>query len=141
MSHRRDPASDPLLAHHRGLVAKVAAWKECWAHHNEAGGAALSALLSTRYLGEPLSMQVERRLLEARREIDNELARHAGVLAAAVALACRAGETDAIERRTQEAFLAIGKHDEAFESKMAELEPLVRYYTMLSTAVGPVPRG
>jgi hypothetical protein len=133
----RPDSQDPLLAHHRALVAKVAAWKECWAHHNEAGGATLASLLSMTYLGEPLSMQVERRLLEARREIDNELARHAGLLAAAIALACRAGDTDAIERRTQEAFLKLGKHDQAFESKMAELEPLVRYYTMLSTAVAP----
>lgn len=135
------PSSDPLLDHHRYLVAKVAAWKACWVHRNEAGGAALASLLSTSYLGEPLAMQIERRLLEARREIDNEIARHAGVLAAAVALACRAGDTDLIERRTQEAFLKIGKTEDGFESKMAELEPLVRYYTMLSTAVGPSRRG
>jgi hypothetical protein len=129
--------TDPLLVHHQYLVAKVAAWKACWSQRNEAGGAALASVLSSTYFGEPLSMQVERRLLEARREIDNEIARHAGVLAAAIALACRAGETDAIERRTQEAFLKIGKTEEGFASKMAELEPLVRYYTMLSTAVGP----
>jgi hypothetical protein len=133
----RTSGEDPLLAHHRYLVDKVDAWKQCWAHHNEAGGATMATLLSMTYLGEPLSMQVERRLLEARREIENELARHAGVLAAAIALACRAGETDVIERRTQEAFLKLGKHDEAFETKMAELEPLVRYYEQLSTAVAP----
>ena len=136
MAHSRE-ATDPLLLHHRAIVAKVAAWKECWAHRNEAGGAALASVLSATYLGEPLSMQVERRLLEARREIDNEIARHAGILAAAIALACRAGDTDAIERHTQEAFLKIGKTEDGFESKMAELEPLVRYYETLSTAVGP----
>lgn len=133
-------SGDPLLAHHRHIVDRVQAWREAWTGRARAESGAVARVLSTEYLGEPLSMQIERRLLEARREIDNEIARFAGMLAAAVALACRAGDTDAIERRTQLAFLEIGKVEDGFESKMAELEPLVRYYATLKQTVGPSPK-
>lgn len=128
-------SDDALLAHHDLLQAKVEAWTTSWRLRGEAPNATVAQLMSRPYLGAPMSTQLETRLLEARREIDNQIARYAGTLAAAIALLCRAGDTDAIERSTQESFLKIGHAEDGFETKMAELMPLVDTYRRLSLAL------
>jgi hypothetical protein len=113
--------SDALLTHHQRLLDRVCAWKDAWQRRGQTSSAAVAQLLSTTYTGETLAQQLEKRLLAARRDIDNQLARYAGTLAAAIAVLCRTGDTDELERKTQEAFLGIGKHEEGFEAKLAEL--------------------
>jgi hypothetical protein len=131
-------ADDALLLHHQRLLERVAAFKQAWARRAETPSASVAQLMSSTFMGETLSQQVEKRLLEARREIDNQIARYAGTLAAGIAILCRSGDTDAIERKTQEMFLGLGKHEDNFESKLAELTPLVETYARLSVAVRPV---
>jgi hypothetical protein len=128
-------AEDSLLTHHDKLCARVEAWREAWARRGESPSAAVTMLLSERYLGSTLAQQIETRLMEARREIDNAIVRYAGVLAAGIALLTRAGPTEDIERRTQEAFAKLGRNDDGFESKMAELRGLVDVYRRISVAV------
>ncbi len=128
-------ADDALLTHHAMLIAKVAAWVESWNTRGQAPSATVAQLLSHTYMGQPLAAALETRLLEARREIDNQIARYAGTIAAAIALLCRAGDTDAIERSTHEAFLKIGQVEDGFATKMAELQPLVDTYARLSLAL------
>jgi hypothetical protein len=131
-------AEDTLILHYDKLGARVQAWREAWARRGEAPSVAVTMLLSESYLGQTLAQQIETRLLEARRDIDNALARYAGLVAAAIALLTRAGSTGNIERKTQETFLKIGRHDDGFEAKMVELEALVALYRRLSVAVQPV---
>jgi hypothetical protein len=128
-------ADDALLNHYDKLCARVEAWREAWARRGEAPSAAVTMLLSEPYLGQTLAQQLETRLLEARREIDNGIARYAGLVAAAIALLARAGATGEIERKTQEAFLKIGRSDDGFESKMVELRALVEVYRRVSVAL------
>lgn len=125
---------DPLLSHYEQLRARVDAWHDAWARRGETGNATVATLLGTPHVGAPLSAQIETRLLEARREIDNQIARFAGVVAAAIALCCRSGETDAIERATQTAILKLGKVEDGFATKMTELGPLVELYIRLKRA-------
>lgn len=132
--------SDPLLAHFESLERRVEAWRVSWERRGQADGALVAELMSRPYLGEPLSAQIERRLTEARRELENQLARYAGTLAAGIALLCRAGDTERIERDTFESFSRLGRTEEAFETKMAELRPMVELYRRLNLAVGPNPR-
>ena len=131
-------AEDALLLHYDKLNARVHAWREAWARRGEAPSVAVTMLLSESYFGQTLAQQIETRLLEARREIDNAIARYAGLVAAAIALLTRAGSTGDIERKTQEAFLKVGRNDDGFEAKMAELEALIALYRRLSIAVQPV---
>lgn len=127
-------SDDPLLSHYEQLRARVDAWHDAWARRGEAANATVATVLGTNHVGAPLSAQIETRLLEARREIDNQIARFAGVVAAAVALCCRSGETDAIERSTQEGMLRLGKVEDGFATKMTELGPLVDLYVRIKRA-------
>jgi hypothetical protein len=128
-------AEDALLTHYDKLVARVNAWREAWARRGEAPSSAVTMVLSETYLGATLAQQIEARLMEARREIDNAIVRYAGLLAAAMALLTRAGSTADIERKTQEAFAKLGRNDDGFETKMTELRGLVDVYRRLSIAV------
>jgi hypothetical protein len=128
-------AEDALLTHYDKLVARVDAWREAWARRGEAPSSAVTMVLSETYLGATLAQQIEARLMEARREIDNAIVRYAGLLAAAMALLTRAGSTADIERKTQEAFAKLGRNDDGFETKMTELRGLVDVYRRLSIAV------
>jgi hypothetical protein len=128
-------AEDALLTHYDKLVARVDAWREAWARRGEAPSAAVTMVLSETYLGATLAQQIEARLMEARREIDNAIVRYAGLLAAAMALLTRAGSTADIERKTQESFAKLGRNDDGFETKMMELRGLVEVYRRLSIAV------
>ncbi len=130
-------AEDALLTHYDKLCARVEAWREAWARRGDAESAAVAQLLGETYLGQTLAQHIETRLVESRREIDNAIARYAGLVGAAVALLCRAGSTGDVERKIQEAFLKIGRHDDTFETKMVELRPLVELYRRLATAVQP----
>ena len=131
-------ADDALLVHHDKLCARVEAWREAWARRGEAPSVAVTMLLSEQWLGHTLAQQIETRLLEARREIDNAIARYAGLVAAAIALLTRAGSTGDIERKTQESFLRVGRNDDGFEAKMVELRALVDLYRRVSLAVQPI---
>jgi hypothetical protein len=131
----RRMAEDALLTHHELLQQRVTAWREAWAKRGEAPTAAVTQLLGEPYLGATVAQHIETRLLETRRDIDNAIARYAGLVAAAVVLLCKAGTTDGIERKTQEAFLKIGRQEDGFETKMVELGPLVELYRRLSTAM------
>ena len=128
-------AEDALLTHYDQLVARVDAWREAWARRGEAPSSAVTMVLSETYLGTTLAQQIETRLMEARREIDNAIVRYAGLLAAALALLTRAGSTADIERKTQESFAKLGRNDDGFETKMTELRGLVEVYRRLSVAV------
>ncbi len=129
---------DPLLEHFEALEARAKAWETAWARRGETSAASVALLLSQPYLGQTLGQQIERRLLEGRREIDNQLTRFAGMVAAAIALLCRAGDTEALERSIQESMSKIGRVEDGFDSKLAELRPLVALYARLNAAVGPV---
>ena len=128
-------AEDALLTHHEVLQQRVTAWREAWAKRGEAPTAAVTQLLGETYLGSTVAQHIEEKLLQTRREIDNAIARYAGLVAAAVALLCKAGSTEDIERKTQESFLKIGRQEDGFETKMAELQPLVELYRRLSVAM------
>lgn len=128
--------ADPLLKHYTTLLEKAEAWQQAWAQRGEAPTASVAQLMSQTFQGATLAQQIEKRLLEGRRELDNQIARFAGTLAAAVALLCKSGNTDAIERQTQEAFLRVGKTEDGFASKLAELRPMADLYRRLKTAVG-----
>lgn len=127
--------SDPLLVHHQSLIEKTQAWQQAWNDRGQAQTASVAELMSRSYLGSTVAQQIEKRLLEGRLEIDHQIARFAGMLAAAIALLFRAGDTETIERQTQEAFLRIGKSEDGFATKMAELRPLVELYRRLNTAL------
>ncbi|MEM9455868.1 MAG: hypothetical protein AAGF11_16930 [Myxococcota bacterium] len=57
----------------------------------------------------------------------------------ALARLTREGDASAIERRLHETFLRIGKHEEHFDTKLAELRPLVQRYLRLAKALRRTP--
>ncbi|MEM9455865.1 MAG: hypothetical protein AAGF11_16915 [Myxococcota bacterium] len=71
-------------------------------------------------------------LREGRREIENSTARLGATTGGALARLTREGDASAIERRLHETFLRIGKHEEHFDTKLADLRPLVQRYLRLA---------
>ncbi len=132
-----NPAS--IEAELLALEARCTAWREAWAERERVPCAAVSEVLSARHLAEPLGERIVERLLEGRREIENSIARLAAATAGAMARLTRDGDTEALERRLHETFLRIGQHDEHFDTKLAELRPLVQRYLRLATALGRTP--
>lgn len=121
------------------LEGRCQAWREAWAERERATCAAVGELLSATHVGSPLAERIVERLQEGRREIDNSIARLAAATAGATARLARDADTEAIERRTHETFLRIGRHDEHFDTKLAELRPLVHRYLRLARALRRTP--
>ena len=121
------------------IEARCQAWREAWAERDRTPSASISEVLSALHLGEPLTERLVVRLKEGRREIENAIARLAATTAGALAKLARDGDTQAIERRSHETFLRIGQHEEHFDTKLAELRPLVQRYLRLARALRPTP--
>lgn len=121
------------------LEDRCQAWREAWAERERAPCAAVSEVLSAKHLAQPLAERIVERLTEGRREIENAIARLAAATAGATARLTRDGDTEALERRLHETFLRIGRHDEHFDTKLAELRPLVQRYLRLARALRRTP--
>lgn len=121
------------------LEDRCQAWREAWAERERAPSASVSELLSAKHMGGPLGEKLVERLQEGRRELENSIARLAATTAGAMARLARDGDTEAIERRSHETFLRIGRHEEHFDTKLAELRPLVQRYLRLARALRRTP--
>lgn len=130
-------ASDPLLGEHERLRAQIDAWKQAWLHRRETTAASTAMLLSSLQHGEPLGDRLEKRLLLARAQLEQRVARLAGDIAAAIATLAGDSDTSAIERSIADAIAQVGRADQDFASKLAELEPLAELYRRLRAAVDP----
>jgi hypothetical protein len=121
------------------LEDRCQAWREAWAERDRVPCASVSEALSARHLAEPLAERIVERLKEGRREIDNALARLAAATGGAMARLTRDGDTEALERRLHETILRLGQHEEHFDTKLAELRPLVQRYLRLAKALRRTP--
>jgi hypothetical protein len=121
------------------LEDRCQAWREAWAERERTPCASVSEVLSAKHLAQPLGERIVERLQEGRRELENAIARLAATTAGATAKLARDGDTEAIERRLHETFLRIGRHEEHFDTKLAELRPLVQRYLRLSRALRRTP--
>ncbi|MCX4245718.1 hypothetical protein [Paraliomyxa miuraensis] len=121
------------------LEDRCQAWREAWAERERTPCASVGEVLSAKHLAEPLAERIVERLVEGRREIENAIARLAATTAGATARLTRDGDTSALERRLHEIFLRIGKHEEHFDTKLAELRPLVQRHLRLARALRPTP--
>ncbi len=121
------------------LEARCDAWRQAWADRERTPTSSVSEVLSAVYLGEPMAERIVERLKEGRREIENSIARLGAAAAGGIARLTREGDASAIERRLHETLLRIGKHDEHFDTKLAELRPLVQRYLTLATALRRTP--
>lgn len=121
------------------LEDRCHAWREAWAERERTPCASVGEVLSAKHLAEPLAERIVERLEQGRRELDNAIARLAGATAGAMARLTRDGDTSALERRLHETFLRIGKHEDHFDTKLAELRPLVQRYLRLARALRPTP--
>lgn len=121
------------------LEERCQAWREAWAERERTPCASVGEVLSATHLAEPLTERIAERLKEGRREIENAIARLAATTAGAMARLTRDGDTSALERKLHETFLRIGKHEEHFDTKLAELRPLVQRYLRLARALRPTP--
>lgn len=130
---------ESIQAELAALEDRCQAWREAWAERERTPCAAVSEVLSAKHLAEPLAERIVERLEEGRREIENSIARLAATTAGAMARLTREGDTEAIERRLHETFLRIGQHDEHFDTKLAELRPLVQRYLRLARALRRTP--
>jgi hypothetical protein len=130
---------ESIEAELHAIEARCQAWREAWAERERTPCAAVGELLTAKHLAEPLAERITERLREGRRELENAIARLAAATAGATARLTRDGNTDAIERRLHETLLRIGKHEEHFDTKLAELRPLVERYLRLARALRPTP--
>jgi hypothetical protein len=130
---------ESIQAELAALEDRCQAWREAWAERERTPCAAVGEVLSAQHFAEPLAEQIAVRLKEGRRELENLLARLAATTAGAMARLAREGDTEAIERRLHETFLRIGQHDEHFDTKLAELRPLVQRYLRLARALRRTP--
>lgn len=121
------------------LEDRCRAWAEAWAERERTPTASVGEVLSAQYLGEPMAERIVERLREGRREIDNAIARLGAATGGAMARLTREGDASTIERRLHETFLRIGKHEEHFDTKLAELRPLVERYLRLARALRRTP--
>lgn len=130
-------ASDPLLDEHEQLREQIDAWIEAWLRRGEVTSASTATLLSSVQLGVPLAERLEKRLLLARAQLEQRTARLAGAFAAAIAGLGGETATDALERAITDALAQVGRADQDFASKLAELAPLVAMYRRLRAAIDP----
>ena len=130
---------ETIEAELQALELRSQAWREAWAERDRTPSASVSEVLTAMHLGEPLTERIIERLKEGRFEIEKSIARLAATTAGALARLARDGDTEAIERRSHETFLRIGKHDEGFDTKLAELRPLVKRYLTLARALQRTP--
>lgn len=130
---------ESIEAELQALEERCQAWREAWAERERAPCASVSEVLTAKHLAEPLGERIVERLLEGRREIENSIARLAAATAGAMARLTRDGDTQAVERRLHETLLRIGQHDEHFDTKLAELRPLVQRYLRLARALRRTP--
>lgn len=121
------------------LELRCQAWREAWAERDRSPSASVSEVLSAMHLGEPLTERLVERLRAGRLEIEHAIARLAAATAGALARLARDGDTETIERRTHETFVRIGKHEEHFDTKLAELRPLVKRYLTVARALQRTP--
>lgn len=128
--------SDSLLQEFARLSAQLDAWTDAWQQRRAVGGAAVATLFSCLHTGEPLATRLEQRLLLAKARLEGKLADLAG--RTAIAIARLAGDADVATTidAVRQHVTAVGRSDEGFASKRAELEPLVAVYRRLATALG-----
>ncbi len=130
-------AADPLLQEHEQLRAQIEAWIAAWQRRSETTAASTAMVLSSLQLGSPLSERLEKRLLLARAQLEQRIARQAGEFAAAIAALGGDTETQTLERAIADAMAQVGRADQDFGSKLAELVPLVEMYRRLKAAIDP----
>ncbi|MEM9455863.1 MAG: hypothetical protein AAGF11_16905 [Myxococcota bacterium] len=130
---------ESIEAELHALEDRCQSWRDAWAERERTPTASVSEVLSAQYLGEPIAERIVERLREGRREIENSIARLGATTGGAIARLTREGDASAIERRLHETFLRIGKHEEHFDTKLAELRPLVQRYLRLAKALRRTP--
>jgi len=123
----------------QALEARCQAWREAWAERERTSCASLGEVMSAIHLGEPLGERIVERLREGRREIENAIARLGATTGGAIARLTREGDASTLERRLHETFSRLGKHEEHFDTKLAELRPLVQRYLTLARALQRTP--
>lgn len=133
------PTPQSIEAELAALKCRATAWTEAWAERNALSSASVAEVYGAVHVGEPVGERLVARLKESRRELENSIARLAATTAGALARLGRDGDASAIERRAHETFLRIGRHDEGFATKLAELEPLVQRYLRLARAFAKTP--
>jgi hypothetical protein len=130
-------ASDPLLDEHESLRAQIDAWIQAWLHRTETTAASTAMVLSSVQLGVPLTERLEKRLLLTRAQLEQRISRLSGSLAAAIAGLGGDTDTSQLERAVTDAIAQVGRADQDFGSKLAELDPLVTMYKRLKAAIDP----
>ena len=129
--------SDPLLEEHERLRTQIDAWIEAWLRRKETTAASTSMVLSSVQLGVPLQERLEKKLLLVRAQLEQRVARLAGDLAAAIAGLGGDAETQSLQRAVSDAIAQVGRADQDFASKLAELGPLVAMSRRLKGAIDP----
>jgi hypothetical protein len=129
--------SDPLLEEHERLRTQIDAWIEAWLRRKETTAASTSMVLSSVQLGVPLQERLEQKLLLVRAQLEQRAARLAGDLAAAIAGLGGDADTQPLQRAVSDTFAQVGRADQDFASKLAELGPLVAMYRRLKAAIDP----
>ncbi len=124
-----------IEAEFNALELRCTAWCEAWAQREHTPNASVGEVLSSIHLGEPLAGRLVERLKEGRFDIDNALSRLAATTAGAIARLTGDGDTQPLERRIHTLMSGLGKHEETFDTKLAELRPLVHRYLHLATAL------
>ncbi|MCH9684507.1 MAG: hypothetical protein K0V04_23935 [Deltaproteobacteria bacterium] len=130
---------ESIEAELQALEQRCAAWRQAWADRERTPCASVGELLSATHVGEPLAERIVERLKEARFEIDNALCRLAATTAGAIARLTRDADAQPLETRMQQIFSRIGKHEENFDTKLADLRPLVHRYLHLAQALTRTP--
>ncbi|MFO0635806.1 MAG: hypothetical protein U0168_23450 [Nannocystaceae bacterium] len=128
--------TDALLDQYDRLRARADAWLEAWRGRKDTSSAAMTTVLSTVLVGEPVADRLERRLLLAKAHLEVEHAELAGRIAAAIARLGGEADTSALEQGVREMVQRVGRVDEGFASKRAELDPLATAYRRLRAGIG-----
>ena len=110
-------------------------WQERLASDRSMRRISLAMRLSSVLLGEPVADRIEKRLLLAKAHLEVEHAELGGRLAAAIAALGGHADTAAIEQAVREMIQRVGRVDEGFASKRAELDPLATAYRRLRAAL------
>ncbi|MBX7084285.1 MAG: hypothetical protein K1X88_34080 [Nannocystaceae bacterium] len=127
--------TDALLDQYDRLRTRADAWLEAWRGRKDTGSATMTTVLSSVLLGEPVADRIEKRLLLAKAHLEVEHAELGGRLAAAIAALGGHADTAAIEQAVREMIQRVGRVDEGFASKRAELDPLATAYRRLRAAL------
>lgn len=129
------PDTDPLLQEFARLNAQLDAWSEAWQQRRQVSGAAVATLFSGLHTGEPLATRLEQQLLLAKARLEGKLADLAGRTAIAIARLAGDAEVGSTIDAVRQHITAVGRSDEGFASKRAELDPLVAVYRRLAAAL------